>query len=49
MEKLKKGKPILHPLFGNSFLIEIEVLDRMKGKIIHIRRNAHHKDDKKAS
>ncbi len=37
MEKLKNGKPILHPLFGNSILVEIEVLNKMKGKIVHIR------------
>lgn len=47
MEKLKNGKPILHPLFGSSFLIEIEVLNRMKGKIIHLRRKPH--SDQKAS
>lgn len=45
MEKLKKGKPILHPLFGNSFLIEIEIMDKLKGKIIHIRPK-HHKEEK---
>ena len=37
MEKLKKGKPILHPLFGKSVLIEIEILNKLKGKIIHIK------------
>jgi hypothetical protein len=37
MEKLKNGQPILHPLFGNSVLVEIEVLNKLKGKIVHIR------------
>ena len=37
MEKLKKGQSILHPLFGSSILVEIEVLNKLKGKIVHIR------------
>jgi hypothetical protein len=37
LEKLKKGQPILHPLFGSSILVEIEILNKLKGKIVHIR------------
>jgi hypothetical protein len=37
LAKLKEGKPIVHPLFGKSILIEIELLNKLKGKIIHIR------------
>ncbi len=37
LEKLNAGKPIKHPLFGKSILIEVEILNKLKGKIIHIR------------
>jgi len=47
MEKLKKGESILHPLFGNSILVEIEVLNKHKGKIVHIRAKSF--KSKKAS
>lgn len=47
IEKLKNGKSILHPLFGNSILVEIEELNKLKGKIVHIRAKSF--KSKKAS
>jgi len=47
LAKLKEGKPIVHPLFGKSILIEIELLNKLKGKIIHIKPKDF--KDKKAS